>query len=359
MALVISTPVIARADDLIYRYEGDVVPYDESAGWIIADPCDPPCSESVENGHFVLRWWKHAQLANYQIWIARPEDPPPPPTLWVEWRFRSNNPIPPFNDSCDANFKVKFGGMFEVVFLFANAAVSFSGDQFVIGLEPTDFHTFRYESLDGINYRIAVDGYIFIVDSDDDPNGKHSVAIRGGGGCDLSIMPRVNEWDFVRYGTISDGEQIVSSDPPSGFVDARQHAELDRFTVTYESPNYAYIDDITVEVSGGDAPVVLQTRRRENDEPDTVEIVLDRSILMGETTRFIFNDGVAVNVIEYTFAPADTDGDGDADLHDFAEFQRCFGQAPSTGPCLALDFVTDEKIDIADYESFQSLFSGP
>ena len=166
----------AFADDTLYRYQGDVLPYDESAGWLIFDPCELPCSESVENGHFVLRWAEHSELSNYSFRIAEPGQSPPP-TLWVEWRFRSNNPIPRTDDACDANFKVKFGGMFEVVFMFADAAVSFSGDDFVLGLNPNEFHTFRYESLDGINYTIAVDGRIFIVDAENNPNGFHALQL--------------------------------------------------------------------------------------------------------------------------------------------------------------------------------------
>ncbi|MGB2985637.1 MAG: hypothetical protein WBE26_07110, partial [Phycisphaerae bacterium] len=134
---------------------------------------------------------------------------------------------------------------------------------------------------------------------------------------------------------------------------------LDRFTVTFDSPNYVYLDEITVEVTGGVAPVVTQTRRRENDGPETVEIVLDRPIPMGETTTFTFNDGVAVNVVEYTFAPGDTNGNGLVDLFDVATFQNCFAQTPLTGACHAVDLVADETLDLADYAEFQPALIGP
>jgi len=52
--------------------------------------------------------------------------------------------------------------------------------------------------------------------------------------------------------------------------------------------------------------VVTQTRRRENDEPDTVEIVLDRSLPAGQLTRFIMNDGQTANVVEYSFVTVTT-----------------------------------------------------
>ena len=358
--LLCVTPLCwAVADDLIYRYEGDVVPYDESAGWEIFNPCDSPCTESVEEGHFVLRWPFAGNFVNYHYWIAQSPEPPPA-TLWVEWRFRSNHPLGQFFFSCDAKLAVEYEGMFESVNMYGDAAISRDGGSFLLGLDIDDFHTYRFESLDGMNYWIAVDGQVFIDGFDDNFTGNNFLQLRGIGGCISDQIPNmVNEWDFVRYGTISHGEQIISSDPPDGFVDARAHAPLDRFIITYDSPNYAYIDDITVEVSGGDAPIVLQTSRCESDEPDTLEIVLDRPIAMGETTRFIFNDGTAVNVIEYTIALGDTDGDGDADLHDFATFQRCVGQTPPTGPCLPLDLNGDNVVDLLDFEFFHTIASSP
>jgi len=128
------------------------------------------------------------------------------------------------------------------------------------------------------------------------------LAFHGEGGCGGDWVPNMkNEWDFVRYGTIDSGERVVAGDPPNGLLDPVAHADLDRFTVTFDSANYVYLDDITVQVTSGETPTVLQTRRRENDEPDTVEIVLDRPLSTSALTRFIFDDGVAVNVVEYSY----------------------------------------------------------
>ena len=46
----------ALADEVLYRYEGDVFPYDPSGGWAVYDPCEDPCSESLQDGYFVLQW---------------------------------------------------------------------------------------------------------------------------------------------------------------------------------------------------------------------------------------------------------------------------------------------------------------
>ena len=241
--------------------------------------------------------------------------------------------------------------------MYGDAAVSFSGDDAVVGLDIDDFHSYRFESVDGVNYTVAVDGEVFIVGAQNQPNESHFVSFGGRGGCaDDQIPNMVNEWDFVRYGTINYGETIVASDPPAGFVDARTNAPLDRFTVTYDSPNYVYIDEITVNVSDGVAPVVIGTRRLDNGPPDVVEIVLNRPVPYNAVTRFTFHDGAAVNVVEFTFAPGDTDGDGDSDLYDFSHFQNCFGESAPSPLCRSLDFDGDERITLSDFAGFQTLF---
>ena len=99
--------------------------------------------------------------------------------------------------------------------------------------------------------------------------------------------------------TISHGERIIAPDPPAGILDPAEYPNLNRFRVTFDSPNYVYIDDITVETPGADPPQVIQTWRRETDGPETVEIVLDRPIAPGQPTRFIFDDGEVINYVEY------------------------------------------------------------
>jgi len=197
--------------------------------------------------------------------------------------------------------------MDDSVNMYGDAAISYSGNDVVSGLDINEFHTYRFERVDGLSYRIAVDGLVFMVNSEDGPDEYHYLQLYGHGDCISDNIPnQKHEWDFVRYGTISFGEQIVSTNPPSGFLDPGTYSDLDRFTVTFDSANYVYIDDITVQVTGGTAPVVTQTRRRENDEPGTVEIVLDRPLPAGQLTRFIMNDGQTTNVVEYSFVTVTT-----------------------------------------------------
>ena len=354
-----SHATITFGDDILHRYEGDVPPYDESAGWNNYGPCVYPCSESLEDGHFVLRWPEAGGTATYNYMISEPPEPSPP-SLWVEWRFRSNHPMGPYFYTCDAGFIVVYGEIGQSLFIYGDAVIPHEGSGGVRNLNIDEFHTYRFESVDGLNYWFSVDGEVFLVDSGNSQGERSLITFVGRGGCSSDQIPnKINEWDHVRFGTISYGEQIVSSDPPAGFVNAREHAPLDRFTVTFDSANYVYIDEIGVNVTSGVRPVVIQTRRLDNGDPETVEIVLDRPIPFDASTKFLFNDGATINRVIFTFAPGDTDGDGDADLRDFAAFQICFGLEPLTGACLALDSIADDSIDLADYAGFEGSLRGP
>ena len=288
----------ARADEALYRYEGDVHPLDESAGWL-GSPCESPCSEFLEAGHLVFLWPEPGENAQYTYPIVAP-GASPPPTLWVEWRFRSNHPLGPIFTGCDGAFTVNYRNMGDLINMYGDATISNSGDDYVTGMDIDEFHTYRYESLDGVAYSFSVDGLVFVLDSEDNPGESHYLQMRGRGGCTGDSIPnQKHEWDFVRFGTIAFGERIIASDPPSGYLDPAVYSDLDRFTVTFDSANYVYIDDITVEVTGGVAPTVIQTRRRETDDVDTVEILLDGPLPLGEATRFILDDGQVTNVVSY------------------------------------------------------------
>ncbi len=314
VALVLTSTVFA--DDFIQRYAGDSLPLD-TAGWQVFNPCEDECTEILDNGHFVLQWVGGADQVNYDFLIT---DLPVirPDSLWVEWRFRSNNPWPQIGFTCDASFFVQWNNADEVVQMFSDTAFSFSGDYFIQGLNPNEYHTYRYESVDGTNYRVSVDGIVFI----DQPNsptlgGASLIQFRGRGGCSSNNLPVViNEWDFVRSGTVTFGETIVATDPPTGFVNPLDYPNLDRFVVTFDAANYAYPEDITIGVTGGIIPFISKTRRRDNDAPTNLEVVLSRPLAMGQTTTFTFNDGVASNEVAFTYGcpnPADnidTDGDG-------------------------------------------------
>ena len=62
--------------------------------------------------------------------------------------------------------------------------------------------------------------------------------------------------------------------------------------------------------------MVIATRRLDNGDPEVLEVVLDRPLAAVETTRFTFDDGTAVNVVEYALAMPDGDNDGVTDEDD-------------------------------------------
>lgn len=60
-----------------------------------------------------------------------------------------------------------------------------------------------------------------------------------------------------------------------------------------------------------------------------------------------------------TFGPfGDADGDGDADMQDIANLQRCFGQS-LPGGCDIFDFDGSTTIDLSDFALFHGLLTGP
>jgi len=83
--------------------------------------------------------------------------------------------------------------------MYGDAAISFSGSDFVRDSDIDEFHTYRFESLDGINYRISVDGLVFMggVDSTG-PTDTPYLQLTSRGECD-GFPNTLNEWDFVRY----------------------------------------------------------------------------------------------------------------------------------------------------------------
>ena len=230
---------------------------------------------------------------------------PPPPPFWIEWSFSSSRSVRDFCACCDGSFVIKYLKVPEGLNLFGDGVISFEGGDVLRGLEINQFHTYRFESADGFNYCFFVDGRLFYcrVGNPDFLEYSDYLQMYGQGGCQPAIPPTINKWDHVRYGRISRGELIVSTDPPSGVVDADVYPRLDRFTVTFDAANYMMIDEIAVSVTGGPVPAVTKTRRPDNGPPEVVEVVLDRPLQFGVTTTFIFSDGVAESIVAYTPLP--------------------------------------------------------
>lgn len=279
---------------------------------------------------------------------------------------------------------VDFSSVASLLNTYGDAVISQSGDDVYCCFPLDEFHTCRFETSDGVHFYWSLDGTVFLAGVGFQWNGYSSVFFMANGGCIGDKMKDLeNAWDFIRYGTLSEGEIIVSADPPQGFLDAREHVGLDRILITFDQPAYAYIDDITVGSDVPPAPQVIATRRRDNGEPDELEIVLDRPIPLHATTQLLIDTGAPRHrTVTFTFAPGDTDGDGDADLADYSWLQNCAGvplnegnrltdSSPISfaildspfpippGPCLALDSDENASIDPLDYADFALVLSGP
>jgi len=154
---------------------------------------------------------------------------------------------------------------------------------------------------------------------------------------------------------------VVGSDPAEGNVSAVAYPDRTAFTVTFDSPNFVYVDEISVTVEDFNGvtpvapmnyPMITQTRRLDNGPPEVVEIVLDKPIPHAATITFTLSDGVATNMIEYTLSPGDADGDGLATLADFAHLQNCFRPGAPTAFCKTFDMNRDGQITWGDHQMF-------
>ena len=172
----------ARGDGLIFGFEGDVLPGGAGSDWVIANPCEPDCSRRLENGHLILEWGDMGDFVNYHLWIAQPPVAPPP-TLWVEWRFRSNQLKPATSSVCDARVSINYAGFSLIARMFEDIGIASGIGDNARWIDPGIFHTYRLESPDGVNYTVAVDGFVFKARFDDRRNSDlHYIQFSGEGG---------------------------------------------------------------------------------------------------------------------------------------------------------------------------------
>ena len=67
---------LAQGDELLFQYEGDVFPWE--SGWKGSETsCDGLCVESIENGHFVLRFISGGDIVQYSRIVVLPGVTPP------------------------------------------------------------------------------------------------------------------------------------------------------------------------------------------------------------------------------------------------------------------------------------------
>jgi len=295
----------AHADQVTFAYEGDVLPSDPTSGLEVYNPCDQACSETIQNGFLTLSWTGPG-IGDRHVNFTRnfgpyPSDPPPLP-FWIEWRFASNFPLGPTSFDLDGAMVILSDPISTYLNMYGDAIISEDASQYVLHLALNEFRTFRFETQDGLNFCVWYDGNLFACDVDGiNAPGIHYLQLYGLGGDNPNFSwPGIDRWDYVRYGQMTTGEAIVSSDPPSGSVGVVQYPNFDRFTVTFDQPNYVHVDEVTVQVSSGVAPQVIKTRRRDNGPPETVEIVLDRPLALGVTTTFTFATGGLPNSVTYT-----------------------------------------------------------
>ncbi len=91
---------------------------------------------------------------------------------------------------------------------------------------------------------------------------------------------------------------------------------------------------------GGQAKIPFTVYKSAPDAPVNIQLIYDLNA-----------DGISDGILPVF---GDADSDGDIDLRDAAQFQRCFGQGGSN--CDVFDFADDGDVDIADYREFSEVF---
>jgi hypothetical protein len=281
-------------------------------------------------------------------------------------------PLNPNHYGNNGRFHIGFGGIGDSVFPDGDAVVAFGARGYVLGLALNEFHTYRYENHDRQHYCFWVNGKEILcgLRPDEWPdNGYDRIQFGGGPGGPPWSSDSAMEWDYIRFGTVGFGEQVIATDPPMGMLAGRTHGALDRFAVTFDAPNFVYLDQITVEtvaIAGGSAPLsppsVIAVRRRDDDPLETMELVLDGPLPLDATTTFIIDDGSGApeNVISYSLRVGDANGDGMIDAIDLPDVLTCL-QGPDwpVGPdCRFADYDDDDCVTLADFAEFQRLFTG-
>jgi hypothetical protein len=392
-ALVLSTIgclwIPARADEITFAYEADVWPW--LGGFPLYNPCSGPgsdCTDWLQDGHYVTQLTSGtggAGIYGYHRWITMPGGTPPP-TLWVEWRFRSNYSIAQSNGWWidDGRFTTVYNQVVASVttYLWGDAALDAGEANLVTGMSMGEFHTFRFEVRDGQSSLRWADGELLMATP---PccvgDGTTYIQFGGDGGSFLGgpngmgYPGMTDEWDFVRYGAITYGEVVVASSPPNGYIDPREDRPsnvnmpegLTRFTVTFDQPNGLNVSNITVESTAPPAlrPVVQWVTRPDGDFGTSWEIRLDKRIPPGHRTRFIISDEAdaaavgqvgASSTVEYGFLPGDVNADSVANTQDLLAFISAVNAG--TADVLHEDITRDNVINTQDLLRLVHLLNG-
>jgi len=145
-----------------------------------------------------------------------------------------------------------------------------------------------------------------------------------------------------------------------------------RSGITTGSPPNQTEDDFTAPGNGGTGPTALGSYLDDVVVPQ-VDALSDSFVYL-EAAGFginnsgdpIFNDTASYDLLviaqQAPVVDGDYDGDDDADLHDFADFQACFSGGevmPAGVGCEVFDFDLDNHVDLADYEEFAGKLTGP
>jgi hypothetical protein len=379
----------AFGDQVVFAYEADTWPW--LGGFETFNACDLDCTHSLEDGNYVAHMQNGGGngIYNYSRLITTTGGTPPP-TLWVEWRFRSNYSYLQSNGFVldDARVRTQYDQTVVSVSTWMWGDAAFDAGVgpgctcSVTGMPMGEFHTYRFEIANGLDSLRWADGKLLQATTACCPSDGTTFIQFGGNGGGLGGGPNgmgypglEDTWDYVRYGLITYGETVTAADPPFGYIDPRQDRAsnvntpqgLMRLTVTFNEPNGLNISNITVQSTAPAAlwPIVEWVTRPDGDLGTTWEIRLNQRIPPGHRTRFIISDeadaaavgqvGVS-SVVEYGFLPADVNGDSVANTQDLLAWIQAVNAG--TADVLHHDINRDEAINTLDLLRTVHLLNG-
>ena len=181
-------------------YEGN--DYPENEGWERSFSDENGVGQggserSLDGGVLTLDSMRDPQISdNYRV--SRQINPDPGELFVAEWRLRVLDAVGPLRD---VGVTIARDGMGTVSFRYGLDHVQGVEEDWTYDLEPLEFHAFRVESPDMVNYSLWIDG-MFVRDgmwhlqSLNESYFFFGDAVRGAGVLSNS------QWDYVRFGVV-------------------------------------------------------------------------------------------------------------------------------------------------------------
>lgn len=207
LALATIAALPAAAEQYWVAYEGNDFP--ENVGWIRTygneqGPRQGGAMRSIANGALVLDSRESTQIYDFYK-IERQLNPESGELFVAEWRLRVldnlGNP-----GTADSVFGIARDGGGTLSFGYFVDRVTSTREGWELPVTPLDFHQYRVESTDMINYSLWIDGD-FAISGMWDLNSLNESFV--GFGDAVQGAASLADWDYMRFGVVPEGSASV------------------------------------------------------------------------------------------------------------------------------------------------------